>query len=93
VLVFLLPPSAEALEMRLRTRGEDSEEQIQRRLQVAREELRAVPEYDYVVVNDDLDACVDRLRGIVLAERARPDAMQGEVAGILASFGLAAGGR
>ena len=93
VLVFLLPPSAEALETRLRTRGEDSEDQIQRRLQVAREELRAVPEYDYVLVNDDLDACVDRLRGIVLAERARPDAMQGEVAGILAGFGLAAGGR
>ena len=53
VLVFVLPPSAEVLEARLRGRGEDTEEQIRRRLQVAREEVRAVPEYDYVVVNDD----------------------------------------
>lgn len=93
VLVFLLPPSADALEARLRTRGEDSEEQVQRRLQVAREELRAVAGYDYVVVNDEIGPCVDRLRGIVTAERARPDAMRGEVAAILAGFGLAPDGR
>jgi len=91
VLVFLLPPSSEALETRLRSRGEDSEEQIRRRLQVAREELRAVSEYDYVVVNDTIDACVERLRAVILAERARPEAMSGEVAAILSSFGLAAG--
>lgn len=93
VLVFVLPPSSEALEARLRTRGEDTEEQIRRRLQVAREELRAVREYDYVVVNDTIDACVERLRAIILAERARPEAMSGEVSAVLSSFGLAAGGR
>ena len=48
-----------------------SEEAIQRRLETARDEVAAVREYDYVVVNDELDACVDRLRAIVLAERAR----------------------
>jgi guanylate kinase len=92
VLVFLLPPSSEILEARIRTRGEDSEEQIRQRLLVAREELRAVSEYDYVVINDDIDACVDRLRAIIIAERAKPDAMRGEVSGILASFGVAADG-
>ena len=91
VLVFLLPPSSDALEARIRTRGQDTEEQIQRRLQVAREELRAVPEYDYVVINDEIDACVDRLSAIVTAERARPDAMRREVSGILSSFGVNAG--
>jgi guanylate kinase len=93
VLVFLLPPSFGALEARLRSRGEDTEEQIARRLQVAREELRAVPEYDYIVVNDEVDACVERLRAIVIAERAKPDVMRAEASGILASFGLPAGGR
>ena len=44
---------------------------MQRRLQTARDEVAAFAEYDYVVVNDELDACVDRLRAIVLAERAR----------------------
>ena len=90
VLVFLLPPSAEALETRLRSRSEDSEEQIRRRLEVAREELRAVPEYDYVVVNDTVDACVEHLHAIILAERARLEAMSGEVAAILSSFRLGA---
>jgi guanylate kinase len=90
VLVFLLPPSAEALESRLRTRGEDTEEQIRRRLDVARDEVRAVAEYDYVVINDDVDACVERLRAIVLAERARPDAMSRDVAAVISGFGPAA---
>jgi len=87
VLVFLLPPSSEALEARLRSRGEDTEEQIQRRLEVAREEVRAVAEYDYVVINDDVDPCVERLRAIILAERARPDAMSREVSAVVSSFG------
>jgi guanylate kinase len=87
VLVFLLPPSLEALESRLRSRGEDTEDQIRRRLDVAREEVRAVAEYDYVVINDEIDPCVERLRAIVLAERARPDAMSREVSAVISSFG------
>jgi guanylate kinase len=90
--VFVLPPSFDVLEARLRGRSQDTEEQMRRRLETARREVAAVPEYDYVVVNDEIDACVERLRAIVLAERAKPDVMSGEVAAIVASFGAAAGG-
>jgi len=92
VSVFLLPPSFATLESRLRGRSQDSEEQIHRRLTVARGEVAAVSEYDYVVVNDEVDVCVDRVRAIVLAERSRRAAMTPEVAGIVATFGLAGDG-
>jgi len=85
--VFVLPPSFAVLEQRLRGRSKDPEAAIRRRLATAREEIGAVGEYDYVVVNDALDACVDRLRAIVLAERARPRAMAGQVFDIVSSFG------
>jgi guanylate kinase len=67
--IFVLPPSFAVLEQRLRDRSRESEEQIQRRLTIAREEVTALPEYDYVVVNGELDACVSALRAIVLGER------------------------
>jgi guanylate kinase len=85
--IFVLPPSFEALERRLRGRSKDSEEAIRRRLATARAEVAAVAEYDYVVVNDELDACVDRLRAIVLAERAKLAAMAADVTRIVGSFG------
>ncbi len=69
--IFVLPPSFAVLERRLRGRSKDSEEAMQRRLATARAEVAAFVEYDYVVVNDELEACVDRLRAIVIAERAR----------------------
>ncbi len=69
--VFMLPPSFHVLEHRLRGRSQDPEAAIQRRLATARSEVSAVSEYDYVVINDELDRCVAELRGIVLAERAR----------------------
>lgn len=84
--VFVLPPSFEVLERRLRGRSQDAEEAIRRRLATAREEIAAVEEYDYVVVNDELDACVERLRAIVLAERARRGAMAAIVTEISRSF-------
>ena len=84
--IFVLPPSFEALERRLRGRSKDSEEAIRKRLATARREVRAVAEYEYVIVNDELDTCVDRLRSIVLAERARPRVMSPTVARIVASF-------
>jgi len=84
--IFVLPPSFAVLERRLRGRSNDPEEAIRRRLVAARDEIGAVGEYDYVVVNDALDACVDRLRAIVLAERARPRAMAADVARIVRSF-------
>ncbi len=69
--VFVMPPSFEVLEQRLRGRSKDVEPAIQRRLQVAREEVRAFDDYEFVVVNDELTSAVDRLRSIVMAERAR----------------------
>jgi guanylate kinase len=69
--IFVMPPSFAVLEQRLRGRSADPEDAIQRRLQTAREEVAVFTEYDYVIVNDELDACVDRMRAIVLAERAR----------------------
>jgi guanylate kinase len=73
--VFVMPPSFEELEQRLRGRSKDSEEAIQRRLEVARAEVAAFADYDYVVVNDELTAAVDRLRSIVAAKRATLDRM------------------
>jgi len=86
VAVFVLPPSFEALERRLRGRSKDPEEAIRRRLRTALEELAVYGEYDYVVVNDELDRCVDRLRAIVVAERARLRSMRGSIEAILKTF-------
>jgi len=75
--VFVMPPSYAVLEQRLRGRSKDSEEAIQRRLQVARGEVAAFTEYDFIVINDELDSTVDRLRAIVVAERSRLKRMSG----------------
>ncbi len=84
--VFVMPPSFDILERRLRGRSSDSEEAMQRRLRTARAEVAAFSEYNYVVVNDELDACVDRLRAIVLAERARLRAMRAAADRIVETF-------
>jgi guanylate kinase len=89
--IFVLPPSFDVLEQRLRGRSKDPEEAIRRRLATARDEIGAVAEYDYVIVNDALDGCVDRLRSIVLAERARPRVMAPVVDRIVSSFVVSAG--
>jgi guanylate kinase len=84
--IFVMPPSYEVLEQRLRGRSKDSEAAIQRRLQVAREEVAAFAEYDFIVVNDELTAAVDRLRSIVLAKRAHIGRMRTAVEGIIRTF-------
>jgi guanylate kinase len=84
--VFVLPPSAAVLETRLRGRSKDTEEQILRRLDVARTEVGEFAQYEYVVVNDDLDGAVNRMRAIVMAERARVRAMRGEAETIIDTF-------
>ena len=71
VLVFLAPPSLNELESRLRSRGTETEEAIQIRLEDARTEIAASSGYDYIVVNDEIDAAADRLRCILVAERCR----------------------
>jgi guanylate kinase len=86
--IFVLPPSYQVLEKRLRGRSKDSEEAIGRRLQVAREEVSAFEEYDYVVINDALDLCVERMKGIVLAERSKLACMRPKAVEILKTFDL-----
>ena len=85
--IFVMPPSLEVLGQRLRGRSKDSEEAIQRRLTVAREEVAAFREYDFVVVNDELESAVDRLRGIVIARRARLERMRARAEKIVNTFG------
>ena len=63
--IFVLPPSAAVLEQRLRGRSKDSEEQIRRRLQVASAEVDEYSQYEYVVVNDEIEAAVGRLQSII----------------------------
>jgi guanylate kinase len=79
VSVFLLPPSIEALEARLRSRGTDSDEVIAGRMERARNEISHWDAYDYVVVNDDIDACFAKVRTILHAERLKLARQKGMV--------------
>lgn len=71
ILIFILPPSWEVLEERLRKRQSDDEEALKLRMVNARREVRAIREYDYIIINDDLDEAVRNLTAIVQAERCR----------------------
>lgn len=71
VMIFIAPPSLLELERRLRGRGTDSEEKIQKRLNRAREEIKAAKEFDYVIVNDMLEHSVRDFNSIIYAERAK----------------------
>ena len=88
VAIFVMPPSYDVLEQRLRGRSKDSEDAIRKRLEVAREEVSAFEEYDYVVINDQLESCVERLRSIVLAERSKLQCMRARALDILKSFNV-----
>lgn len=78
VMIFIAPPSMFELERRLRGRGTESEERIRRRLVRAEAEIRAVKEFDYVVVNDALDTAVREFKSIIYAERARSSRLDEE---------------
>ena len=71
VSIFILPPNRKTLESRLRERGEDSEEVIQRRLITASREIENYGKYDYILINDRLDESTEALKAILLAERLR----------------------
>ena len=73
VLVFVLPPSADALVERLTERGTEGEDTVARRIENARGELEQASQFDYVVVNDDLEQAIDEVRSIVSAESRRTD--------------------
>jgi guanylate kinase len=71
ISIFILPPDRKTLEWRLRNRGEDSENVIQRRLSDASCEIEQYDKYDYVLINDQLEKSIERLKAIVLSERLR----------------------
>ena len=83
VSVFILPPSREALETRMRKRGQDSEEVIARRLAAAREEMSHHGEFDYIVVNEDFDRAAEELKAIFVATRLRREAQVRRHAGLI----------
>jgi guanylate kinase len=86
VTVFILAPSKQILEQRLRARGEDRDEVIERRLKEAAEEIRNYGDYDYVLINSDLEESVVVLSAIVRAERARRSRIEDRIKPILATF-------
>ena len=86
VTVFLLPPSMQVLVQRLRTRSEDSDAVIKRRLRDAANEIRNYSAYDYVLVNNDLAQSDEALAAIVRAERVRRRRMEEQIRPILETF-------
>jgi guanylate kinase len=88
VAIFILPPSREELERRLRSRGQDSEEEIARRLSKAREEIAASEKlYDFCIVNDDVERAGKETQAIVIALRCSSVRRRDRVNQLLASFG------
>jgi guanylate kinase len=78
VLIFILPPSLKELRRRLESRGTDDEETIERRLKVAKEEIKRALFYDYVVVNDVLEVAFENLKSIIRAEKCRTERLKGQ---------------
>ena len=77
VTIFLLPPTMGELERRLHARGTDTDEVIAGRMRRAADEISHWAEYEYVLVNDDMDRCLDRVRAIVLSERSKRSSQTG----------------
>jgi guanylate kinase len=71
ISIFIMPPNRSELERRLRQRGQDSEEKIQRRLKAAKREIENYEKYDYILVNDRLEDSVDALKAVLLSERLK----------------------
>ena len=83
VLIFILPPSLKELERRLRKRGTDDEETIERRLRVAREEIKRARYYDYLIVNDELEVAYSRLKSIISAEKSKTNRLLSQIGKVL----------
>jgi guanylate kinase len=86
VTVFILPPSYLDLEQRLRGRGQDDEASIRSRLQVAREEMDRFESYDYTLVNEELESCVEDLKAVIRAARRRTPRMAEAALRIVGTF-------
>ena len=86
IAIFILPPSAAELSRRLRARGLDDEGQIEKRLANAAREIDEVPQYDYAIINDDLERALGSLEAIVSAARQRPARMRDQLERIRKQF-------
>lgn len=86
VSIFILPPSREALESRLRNRGQDDDEIITRRMRDAVSEMSHYHEFDHVIINDDFDEALGDFKAILRAERTRKDRVRREHAPLLAAL-------
>lgn len=79
VYIFILPPSIEACEERLKTRGKDSPEEIKKRLKIAIKEIKRSSEYDYIIINEDLDDAFEKLKSIIISEKTKKARLIGKV--------------
>ncbi len=86
VFIFILPPSFEELKKRLEARGQESAESIGERLELARKDIRAYPQFDYIIVNDDLDRAAKCLESIIRSMRCSLESKKKEIVPILQSF-------
>lgn len=84
--IFILPPSTEVLEQRLRNRGQDTEETIQRRMRDAVAEISHYPEFDYLVVNDNFGQALSELKSIITANRLAISVQQSKLEALLSSL-------
>jgi guanylate kinase len=87
IAVFVMPPSCADLELRIRARGQDSEDEIQRRLERARQEMLSYSSYDFAIVNDDLERAGREVQAIALGSRCRVARTEEHIREILKSFG------
>ncbi|MGD8534926.1 MAG: guanylate kinase [Candidatus Aminicenantes bacterium] len=86
VFIFILPPSFEELKKRLKARGQEGAESIQERLEVARKDIRLYPQFDYIIVNDNLDRAVKCLESIIRCMRCSLEYKKREIVPVLQSF-------
>ena len=87
VAVFVLPPSRAELENRIRARGQDSEDEIARRLERARQEMLNYSSYDFAIINDDLERAGNEVQAIAIGSRCRVERNEERIREILKSFG------
>jgi guanylate kinase len=84
--IFIMPPVLEGLRRRLLKRRTEDQASLSKRLADARKEIQAYPEFDFVVINEDLEKAVADLKSIILASRCRPGSRKERIEGILRSF-------
>ncbi|MBD3414459.1 MAG: guanylate kinase [Candidatus Aminicenantes bacterium] len=88
VFIFILPPNYQQLEQRLKKRGEESVKSIQDRLRTAKKEIRSYSDFDYIVINDQLEKAVQELASIVLSVRCRIEVRQKDIGPIIRTFNV-----